>query len=171
MMKTPSTPSPEFAESTMDEPLLAAISGQLAAPTAWPDAAKRDLFARIEAGIGFEPAHRFLPAQGGEWRVLAERVYLKVLQRDEVTGEASYLVRYSPGTSFPRHPQRTHEECLLVAGDLRIGDDVMKPGDLQIAVPGLEHGPLISEGGALVFVRGVLGKVPEQPAGAFDLRP
>jgi hypothetical protein len=163
-MSTPLTSFPE-SEDVLDDALATAISGQMCALPQWTAAAKRDLFSRIESAVGFEPAHRFLPAQGGEWRVLADRVFLKVLERDEQTGQAKYLVRYSPGTSFPRHPQRSVEECLLITGDLRIGEDVMQPGDLQIAVPGLEHGPLISEHGALVFVRGVLGKVPTQLAG------
>ena len=48
----------------------------------------------------------------------------------------------------------------------------MKPGDLQIAVPGIPHGPLISQNGALVFVRGVLSRVPERIADeAFDVLP
>lgn len=152
---------------------LAAAIAQNVEPRRMLDAAdRRRLFDRIGAGLGFGNQHRYLPARDGDWRVLAERVYLKVLQRDDETGIATYLVRYSPGTQFPVHPQRTTEECLLVAGDLRIGDTEMKPGDLQIAVPGIEHGPLVSQGGALVFVRGVLSRVPERIADdAFDVLP
>lgn len=169
-MKTGSE-SPEAIAAIGDA--LAAAIAQNIEPRGTLDAAdKRRLFARIGDGIGFGEQHRYLPARDGDWRVLAERVYLKVLQRDDESGVATYLVRYSPGTQFPVHPQRTTEECLLVAGDLRIGDTDMKPGDLQIAVPGIPHGPLVSQGGALVFVRGVLSRVPEQIADqAFDVLP
>ena len=148
------------SSTEMEERLAMAIGAHLQPrPRGRPD-----LYPRIRDEIGFAPAHAFFAAAGGDWRVLAERVYLKVLTRDERTGVSSYLVRYSPGTSFPVHPQRSVEECMLISGDLRIGDIDMRPGDLQIAVPGLQHGPLISQGGALVFVRGVLSRVPEQRA-------
>ncbi len=162
-----SSPDPEG----FDAALLQAVAGDLEARDPLPAEQRDRLFARIESAIGFGDAHRFVPAQGGDWRVLAEGVYLKVLQRDETTRVATYLVRYSPGTSFPRHPQRTVEECMLVAGDLRIGDTQMRPGDLQIAVPGVEHGPLVSRDGALVFVRGVLNAVPERRQAHVDPLP
>jgi anti-sigma factor ChrR (cupin superfamily) len=94
-----------------------------------------------------------------------------VLERDPETRVATYLVRYGPGTSFPVHPQRSSEECMLVAGDLQIGDTVMRPGDLQIAVPGIQHGPLVSRRGALVFVRGVLNSVPERRQAQVEVLP
>jgi anti-sigma factor ChrR (cupin superfamily) len=144
----------------LDDRLAAAIGMHLQ-----PRSKGRDLYRRIADSIGFASAHAFFPAEGGDWRVLAERVHLKVLTRDPDSGLASYLVRYGPGTSFPVHPQRSVEECMLVSGDLRIGDVDMRPGDLQIAVPGLAHGPLVSQHGALVFVRGILSRVPEQRVG------
>jgi hypothetical protein len=170
-MKTRSTP-PETDGLALDGSLTAAMAVDVEAARVVDAADRERLFARISEGIGFGEEHRYLPARDGDWRVLAERVYLKVLQRDEATGLATYLVRYSPGTQFLVHPQRTTEECLLVAGDLRIGDTDMLPGDLQIAVPGIPHGPLVSKGGALVFVRGVLSRIPERVADeAFDVLP
>lgn len=158
-MNATSTPSdPEG----LDAGLQGAIAEHLAPREPLAAASRAALKARIDAAIGFAGEHRFLPAEGGDWRVLAEGVFLKVLERDPETRVASYLVRYGPGTAFPVHPQRSSEECMLVAGDLQIGDTVMRPGDLQIAVPGIQHGPLVSRHGALVFVRGVLNSVPER---------
>ena len=138
-------------------------------PRCRPEPARRlALWQRIEQDDGFADEHRHLPAAGGDWRVLREGVLLKLLQRDDASGQAHYLVRYSAGSGFPRHPQRTVEECLLVAGDLRIGDVEMRVGDLQVALPGTEHGPLLSRHGALVYVRGVLGQVPTQRADPPD---
>ena len=160
------------APENIDEALAAAIAVDVEPARTVAAADRQRLFDRISDDIGFGEEHRYLPARDGDWRVLAERVYLKVLQRDDATGLATYLVRYGPGTQFAVHPQRTTEECLLVAGDLRIGDTDMQPGDLQIAVPGIPHGPLVSQGGALVFVRGVLSRVPERIADeSFDVLP
>jgi anti-sigma factor ChrR (cupin superfamily) len=163
---------PETKLPVFDDVLAAAIAADVEPERAVPPADRRRLFDRISDEIGFGDEHRYLPARDGDWRVLGDRVYIKVLQRDDATGQATYLVRYGPGTQFPVHPQRTTEECLLVAGDLRIGDVDMQPGDLQIAVPGIPHGPLVSQRGALVFVRGVLSRVPERVADdAFRLLP
>lgn len=164
--------TPDIADPVLDDALATAVAVDVEPSRTLDAATRRRLFDRIRDRIGFGEEHLHLPARDGDWRVLAERVYLKVLQRDDVTGLATYLVRYSPGTQFPVHPQRTTEECLLVAGDLRIGDTDMQPGDLQIAVPGIPHGPLVSQRGALVFVRGVLSRVPERIADeAFDVLP
>lgn len=115
---------------------------------------------RISKSVSFEPEHAFFPASGGDWRALADGVALKVFERDPESGMATYLVRYQAGSSFPKHPQHSREECVLVSGDLRIDDQHMQPGDLQVAVAGTDHGPLISQGGALVYVRGRLTSDP-----------
>lgn len=119
------------------------------------------IFSRVRKQVGFSDGVETLRAGGGDWRVLRERVHLKVLKRDDATGLANYLVRYLPGGRVERHPQRYVEECMLVSGDLRIDDIDMQPGDLQFAHPGCEHGPLSTINGALVFVRGILKTVPE----------
>jgi|CXWL01.1.fsa_nt_gi hypothetical protein len=120
------------------------------------------IFARVRKRLNFSDGVETLRAEGGDWRVLRERVYLKVLKRDDSTGLANYLVRYLPGGRVERHPQRYVEECMLVAGDLKIDDIDMQVGDLQFAPPGCDHGPLSTVNGALVFVRGILKNVPEQ---------
>jgi hypothetical protein len=128
--------------------------------------ARERIFAAALARAGATGGVTTVPAAGGDWRVLRPGVALKVLQRDAGTGVASYLVRYDAGSRVERHPQGSVEECMLVSGDLRIDDVDMRPGDWQIALPGGEHGPLSSAGGALVFVRGVLRAVPDTPAPA-----
>ncbi len=170
-MKKRSQPLPNLEPDSLDTNLTEAITAQLGARTSVDAETRARIFQQIEQQIGFANDHQFFAAHGGDWRILAERVYLKVLMRDDVSGQATYLVRYSPGTSFPVHPQRSSEECMLIAGDLRIGDIDMRPGDLQIAVPGIEHGPLVSQHGALVFVRGLLSRVPEQRAPDFSVLP
>ncbi len=151
---------------TLIEAQLAAEIAQLLEPVErlTPPETER-IFARVRKQAGLSDGVETLRADGGDWRVLRERVHLKVLKRDAATGLANYLVRYLPGGRVERHPQRYVEECMLVSGDLRIDEVDMQPGDLQFAHPGCEHGPLSSIHGALVFVRGILKTVPEQRVG------
>lgn len=148
--------------AVIEAPLVAEIA-QLLEPVErlTPPETER-IFARVRKKLGFSDGVETLRAEGGDWRVLRERVHLKVLKRDDATGLANYLVRYLPGGRVERHPQRYVEECMLVSGDLKIDDVDMQPGDLQFAHPGCEHGPLSTVNGALVFVRGILKTVPEQ---------
>lgn len=165
MSRLPMTPDADPFDITLQD----AISAYLDAPGALPSTRQKALKSRIDGLIGFGSEHRLLPARGGDWRVLGTGVFLKVLERDAATRWSTYLVRYLPGAGFPRHPQRSIEECLLVSGDLQIGDQHMQAGDLQIAVPGIDHGPLHSRHGALVFVRGVLNQIPETRADGVEL--
>jgi hypothetical protein len=122
--------------------------------------ARERIFARVLERTAIAGGVTTVTAAGGDWRVLAPGVALKVLQRDPRTGMASYLVRYAAGARVERHPQGSVEECMLVSGDLLIDDAQMRPGDWQVALPGGQHGPLSSRAGALVFVRGILRAVP-----------
>jgi|GEM_PF-2294065 len=148
----------------IDCELLCAIGEHLLAPEPIAPAASERVFARLRRRLDLGQGVQTFRAAHGDWRVLRDRVYLKVLKRDATTGLASYLVRYLAGGRVERHPQRYVEECMLVSGDLRIDDIDMQVGDLQFAHPGGEHGPLSTVHGALVFVRGILKTVPEQRA-------
>lgn len=135
-------------------PMLAAVK---------PVEASADLATRIWDRIGEQlpqPRVESLRADEGDWRRLADRVWLKILVRDAETGIASFVVRYEPGSRVEKHPQAGPEHCFLVSGDLRIGDFQMAPGDFQFVEAGIEHGPLVSNGGALVFVHGLLKSPP-----------
>ena len=145
----------------IEAPLVAEIAQLLEPVERLMPLENERIFARVRKNIGFSEGVETLRSEGGDWRVLRERVHLKVLKRDVATGLANYLMRYLPGGRVERHPQRFEEECMLVSGDLRIDDIDMQPGDLQFAHPGCEHGPLSTVNGALVFVRGILKTVPE----------
>jgi anti-sigma factor ChrR (cupin superfamily) len=63
------------------------------------------------------------------------------------------LVRMAAGTSYPGHRHARAEECLVVQGDLHVGDDlVMHAGDFQRAEPGSVHVPQWTERGCLLLV-------------------
>jgi anti-sigma factor ChrR (cupin superfamily) len=89
--------------------------------------------------------------EGGEWQPIAPGVQLKPLHSD-ATGR-SFLLRLEPGAGVPDHAHDADEECMVVAGDLRIGSVEMRAGDYHVARGGSRHTGIVSQGGALVFIR------------------
>ena len=92
----------------------------------------------------------------GEWTAIGPGLEKKRLYRDPLTGLESCLIRMQPGAVFEAHHHADAEECLVLEGDLRIGDVHLKAGDYQVAAPGTHHPALKSETGGLIYVRGVL---------------
>ena len=102
------------------------------------------------------PATVTVRAQEGEWRILAPGLEIKVLMVDRDTGFQSFLLRLAPGCQLPAHDHGSLEECLLLEGDMLIGDRAYSQGDYHAALPGSRHAPISTRNGGLVFIRGQL---------------
>lgn len=64
------------------------------------------------------------------------------------------LFRFQPGARLPAHEHGTDEECIVLEGELRIGEDmVVHAGDFHLARRGIAHGDLTSATGALFYIR------------------
>lgn len=63
------------------------------------------------------------------------------------------LFRFQPGARLPAHEHNTDEECVVLEGELRIGDEVIHAGDFHLARRGIPHGDLTSSAGALFYIR------------------
>ena len=94
--------------------------------------------------------------EDGDWVLVRSGLERKLLYRDPVTGEESYLFRMQPGASIEGHHHAKAEECLILEGDLAIGNLRLGAGDYHLAPKGTIHPVLRSQGGALMFVRGGL---------------
>jgi quercetin dioxygenase-like cupin family protein len=69
------------------------------------------------------------------------------------------LVRMAPGTSLRSHDHADDlepEECLVLEGELIVGETRMKTGDYQRAAAGAHHYEQRTETGALLYFRGSL---------------
>jgi quercetin dioxygenase-like cupin family protein len=120
-----------------------------------PDAAmqarvKRKLLRRIAAES--TPQHLTVAPAGGDWLPFGPGVTMKVLHRDE--GTLSYLLRLQPGAALPPHRHPQDEECLVLEGEMHIGDVVLPAGGYHLGRRGILHDRLWSPGGALIFLRG-----------------
>lgn len=94
-----------------------------------------------------------LRAHEGQWRALAPGVHMKVLREDPVSNAMTYLVRMEPGAQAPVHEHRQAEECLVLEGEVHLGDHVIRSGDWHVALPGSTHSDFWSSTGCLLLIR------------------
>lgn len=154
-----SPPSDPDSAAFADDPALLAQLVQAVAPA--PLAAdaqtriKRHLLRRI-AGEQM-PLHKtVLPGEAG-WEPLGPGLTMKRLH--ESGGILSYLVRLAPGAVLAAHRHPVDEECVVLEGEMLIGEHRVGAGGFHLGRAGLLHDRICSgEAGALVFLRGA---VPE----------
>lgn len=101
-------------------------------------------------------------AQEGSWRPMAPGVTVKTLWRDRRSGRWSALLRVEPGAVYPPHDHDEDEECLVLEGELRFGDLLLKAGDFHLARKGHRHPEASSPGGCLLYLSGA--RSPREPA-------
>jgi len=65
-------------------------------------------------------------------------------------------LKLEPGAAVVPHDHPVDEECLVLEGEARIGELVVRAGDYHLAPRGKPHGMITSEHGALLFLRGAV---------------
>lgn len=113
---------------------------------------------RVRADAAPDP-HLTLRAHEGRWRTLSPGVDMKLLHR--TPGSMSYLLRMAAGMRIPAHDHSDDEECLVLEGDVWLGNTHAFAGDYHLARRGTPHDELHTESGCLLFLR---GPKPEAPA-------
>ena len=76
----------------------------------------------------------------------------------------SMLVRFAPGASVPDHHHAAHEDCLMLAGEMFLGDILLRAGDYQLAPAGGRHFGETSDRGCLFFFHGAIDPVLLPPS-------
>ena len=114
------------------------------------------------AGVALELIGGLIPVQGGkaitvttttgQWLTAAEGIEEKLLWRDGQ--RESRFVRLAPGASLPAHHHLQDEESLVVEGDVFFGDILARSGEFHLARAGTQHGEVLSDTGALLFIHG-----------------
>jgi putative transcriptional regulator len=105
--------------------------------------------ARAEAGAGL----LIQRAAEGAWEdASVPGIRVRVLFVDRPNNHFTALVRMEPGTSYPRHRHDGPEECLVLEGDLHVGDEVLNVGDYQRASVGSTHGLQSTKTGCLLLI-------------------
>jgi quercetin dioxygenase-like cupin family protein len=109
-----------------------------------------------------------IQADEGVWESFSPKVKIKVLHRDVNT--QSYLLKLEPGAIVLPHVHGQDEECMVLEGEVRIGDLVVKAGAYHLAPRGVPHEPISSETGALLFLRGSIPAARQVRWGRAALR-
>jgi quercetin dioxygenase-like cupin family protein len=96
--------------------------------------------------------HTTVRAGDRPWEPVAPGVERRVLFETDTT--LSSLLRLAAGTTVPGHAHPIHEECLVLEGTLKIGQDLLlHPGDFHVGLQGVPHADASTDTGAVVFLR------------------
>ena len=71
----------------------------------------------------------------------------------------SMLVRFEPAASVVDHHHAIDEDCLVLEGDMYLGDILLRTGDFQLAPAGSSHVGEMSDGGVTFYFHGALDPV------------
>ncbi|MBI3681513.1 MAG: cupin domain-containing protein [Acidobacteria bacterium] len=122
------------------------------APPTAPAAALRERVLAITRPPA-PPGLHVVRSSEGEWEPGGqEGMSVKRLFVDQEHGMVTMLVRMGPGGVYPPHRHAAHEQCLVLEGDLRFGDLVLKAGDYQCALHGSTHSMASTVKGCLLLL-------------------
>lgn len=151
--------NPAGEDNSFDPVLFAAWVDALK-PVAPPAGLEEKIMSRIR-GAAAPAVLRTVRADQG-WVEFVPGIEIKMLYRDEAGQAKSFLARLQPGVTLPPHEHDLAEECLVLEGEIMLGDVTVRAGDYHFAPQGAKHGTLFTRTGALLFLRGGLNQhVPE----------
>lgn len=123
-----------------------------------PDRLWQSIEARLDRGEAGRPALTIVRADERRWQALGPGVDWLPLYSEPSQGWHCFLLRLAPGGRLPPHLHGRAEECLMLEGDMRIGAEHFGPGDYVVAPAGSRHPRIVSEGGAIAYLRAAIGE-------------
>jgi anti-sigma factor ChrR (cupin superfamily) len=148
-----------MSKSKPNDPVLDAATIEGLATAVAPaelSAADRDsMHARIMARVQAEPPPSTftIRATDMQWVTVGPGVEVKVLRADPERNDQTVLIRMQPGAIVVGHRHTQEEECLILEGEVYIGDYRLAQGDMHVARPGAVHAPIRAPHGALLMIR------------------
>lgn len=127
------------------DPLAGAV-----APVAPPARVWDAIVGRLDA----PPELLTVRADEGRWEQMQPGVLRKTLWMDRAANVHVFLLRYEPGAVIERHAHGVHEECMMLEGEVFVGDLRLVAGDYHLAPRGTTHARITSPKGALQYIRG-----------------
>ncbi|PWQ96463.1 cupin domain-containing protein [Leucothrix pacifica] len=113
-----------------------------------------DRVAQEHSGEG--PGYITVRASDDGWVEALPGGFIKILKEADENGSLTYLARLEPGFEMPSHVHEFGEECIMLEGELWMGDLHLKKGDYHYAAAGMKHGKHRSPTGALIYLNGPL---------------
>ena len=152
MSKRSKPPAP--ASAVLGDALIARMAGELK-PAALRASAKDAMHGRILQKIDQEAPHGTctIRAADMQWVSAGPGVEVKLLRKDVERNDQTVLIRMQPGSVVVGHRHTQEEECLILEGEIFIGDYRLSAGDMHVTRPGVVHGPITAPHGALLMIR------------------
>jgi anti-sigma factor ChrR (cupin superfamily) len=114
------------------------------------------LRARVLQYVSTAAAQPLTLRSGEGWQPLLPGIEVKQLLVDPQAGTRSVLLRAAPGASLPPHQHYGYEECVVLEGEIRIGELTLGPGDYHCMPAGSVHPEVSARSAALVYLRSAL---------------
>lgn len=92
-------------------------------------------------------------ADESTWIRCLPGVDVKVLYVDEARQTQTALWRMQPGAVLPAHMHSIDEECLVLEGEIRTNEFIVRKGDFHVGFAGQVHCDIHSDSGALLLIR------------------
>jgi len=106
----------------------------------------------VVAGETELPGTQTRRAGTGAWNEMSPGVTYTVLYEDPVAKRRSILVRALPGSNYGAHfHAEGHEECLVLEGDLIMGELKLLAGDFHLAAKGSTHPAATTRSGCVLY--------------------
>jgi hypothetical protein len=103
---------------------------------------------------GFSAGMYAVARDEGEWAPVGiPGIEVKRLATDPERREVTMLVRMAAGTAYPAHRHGGVEECLVLSGEILVGERPMKAGDYQISQRDSVHPVQSTRDGCLLYIR------------------
>jgi quercetin dioxygenase-like cupin family protein len=135
----------------LDITVAGAVASSLLPTIPAPEVANRmkaTLLNRIKTS---ESSHRFMFANQGDWRTIAEGVQVKVLRQE--SDSRSVLVKMAANSVLPAHEHDVDEEAIVLEGEVWLEDILCGIGDYHLAHAGSSHREIRTDHGCLLFIR------------------
>ena len=144
-MKTKASPGTPILDTELLDALLVDLK-----PIAPPPELRERVLTAAQVGI-VDSDKITIPPDVGKWRVIAPKVSMKMLH---VTSESrSFLLRLEPGGRLMPHDHPGDEECMVLEGEVYLGDVHATAGTFHLAPKGTHHAEIRSTTGTLLYLR------------------
>ena len=101
----------------------------------------------------FAPGIQFLKAGQGKWSPTPYAgVTYKLLHVDKAAQTSTVFLRLQPGAKYPSHRHKAVEHCLVVEGDVRLGELSLTAGDYERADGNTDHGTITTDNGCTLLI-------------------
>jgi anti-sigma factor ChrR (cupin superfamily) len=145
---------PRAAADVLDPDVVRILSAALAPAELAPadrDALRERIVQRITAQA--PPGTTTIRAGDMHWVSAGPGVEVKVLRVDRERRDQTVLIRMQPGAVVLGHRHTQEEECLILEGEVFIGNHRLGQGDMHVAAAGAVHAAIHAPLGALLMIR------------------